>query len=285
MFPALAFVSPWLLLALASLPLIYWLLRTVPPRPKQIEFPPTRILVDIENKEKTPAKTPWWLLLIRLLAAALVIFALAEPILNPNREVVLDGKGPVAIIVDNGWASGSKWADRAGLAQRLIDEAEQQNRAIAIIGTAAATKAPVARIEAPADARATLAALAPMPFAPDRKSAMAALTARSPAASSVHSRPDPANAMKKKTSVSITEATSEPISGAFHQEARRQRLNTAMSSTCATMKAQPEASAMRHGASASETATATAKPIQATRRASAGPAPRLTRSVTRKTSG
>lgn len=177
MFPALAFVSPWLLLALASLPLIYWLLRTVPPRPKQIEFPPTRILVDIENKEKTPAKTPWWLLLIRLLAAALVIFALAEPILNPSREVVLDGKGPVAIIVDNGWASGSKWADRAGLAQRLIDEAEQQNRAIAVIGTAAATKAPVARIEAPADARATLAALAPMPFAPDRKSAMAALTA------------------------------------------------------------------------------------------------------------
>ena len=41
-----------------ALPLIYWLLRTVPPRPRQIAFPPTRILVGLENKEKTPAKTP-----------------------------------------------------------------------------------------------------------------------------------------------------------------------------------------------------------------------------------
>ena len=83
---ALAFLNPWLLTALAALPLIYWLLRTVPPRPRQIEFPPTRILVGMENKEKTPAKTPWWLLLIRLLAAALVIFALAEPVLNPQAQ-------------------------------------------------------------------------------------------------------------------------------------------------------------------------------------------------------
>ena len=49
-------------------------------------FPPTRILVGIENREKTPAQTPWWLTLIRMLAAALVILALAEPVLNPNRE-------------------------------------------------------------------------------------------------------------------------------------------------------------------------------------------------------
>ena len=53
---ALAFLNPWLLTALASLPLIYWLLRTVPPRPKQVAFPATRILVGLENDEKTPAK-------------------------------------------------------------------------------------------------------------------------------------------------------------------------------------------------------------------------------------
>ena len=82
---ALSFLSPWLLTGLVALPIIYWLLRTVPPRPKQIAFPPTRILVGLENREKTPDKTPWWLMLIRLLAAALIIFALAEPILNPNK--------------------------------------------------------------------------------------------------------------------------------------------------------------------------------------------------------
>ena len=55
---ALAFLSPWLLGALVALPVIYWLLRTVPPRPRQIAFPPTRILIGLENKDKTPAKTP-----------------------------------------------------------------------------------------------------------------------------------------------------------------------------------------------------------------------------------
>ena len=86
----IAFLSPWLLAGLLALPVIWWLLRTVPPRPRRIEFPPTRILVGIENREKTPAKTPWWLTLIRMLAAALVILALAEPVLNPNRETALD---------------------------------------------------------------------------------------------------------------------------------------------------------------------------------------------------
>ena len=88
-FGALAFLNPWLLSALLTLPVIYWLLRAVPPRPAQVEFPPTRILVGLENDEKTAEKTPWWLTLIRLLAATFVILALAEPVLNPSQEAAL----------------------------------------------------------------------------------------------------------------------------------------------------------------------------------------------------
>src|SRR5262245_60130406 len=127
---ALAFLSPWLLVGLAALPIIYWLLRTVPPRPRQVEFPATRILVGLENREKTPAKTPWWLMLIRMLAAALVIFALAEPVLNPDRQTALGGTGPVVIVVDNGWASASRWALRTRMVDRLIAEAEAQSRPV-----------------------------------------------------------------------------------------------------------------------------------------------------------
>lgn len=176
-FGALAFLNPWLLAALASLPLIYWLLRTVPPRPKQVEFPPTRILVGIDNREKTPAKTPWWLLLIRLLAAALVIMALAEPILNPSQSQALKGTGPVVIAIDNGWASGPRWGEHMAMVERLIGEAEAANRAVVIVDTAHAAKAPTVKIEAPGDARSTVAALQPQPFAPDRKAALAALEA------------------------------------------------------------------------------------------------------------
>ena len=173
----LAFLSPWLLGALVALPLIYWLLRAVPPRPSQIEFPPTRILVGLENEEKTVEKTPWWLTLIRLLAAALVIFALADPILNPSREAAIKREGPLVVLVDNGWAAASRWTERARMIERLIGEAEGAGRAVMIVGTAPAAKAVSAKLESPADARAAASALAPQPYAPDRAGAVASLEA------------------------------------------------------------------------------------------------------------
>lgn len=174
-FGALAFLNPWLLAALVTLPIIYWLLRTVPPSPRQVTFPPTRILVGLENQEKTPAASPWWLTLLRLLAAALLIFALAEPVLNPSREAALAGTGPVAIVVDNGWASASRWDGRARMIDRVIAEAEGQSRPVVIVPTASTAKTFAARVEAPAEARSTAAALVPQPFAPDRLGAAAAL--------------------------------------------------------------------------------------------------------------
>ena len=174
-FGALAFLNPWLLGALATLPIIYWLLRTVPPRPRQVTFPPTRILVGLENEEKTPAKSPWWLTLIRLAAATLIILALAEPVLNPSREAALDGNGPVAILVDNGWASAAHWGERQRMIDRVIAEAESHNRPVVVVPTASAAKTVTARIEAPTDARSTAAALEPQPFAPDRLAAVKAL--------------------------------------------------------------------------------------------------------------
>jgi hypothetical protein len=177
MLSALAFLNPWLLAALATLPVIYWLLRAVPPRPARVEFPPTRILVGLENEEKTADKSPWWLTLIRLLAAALVIGALAEPVLNPNKETGLKGTGPVVIVADNGWAAASHWPERAKMIDRFIAEAQAQGRPVVVLGTAAATKNPAPKVEAPADARTTAAGLVPQPFAPDRAQAVTALEA------------------------------------------------------------------------------------------------------------
>ncbi|MEW5963151.1 MAG: DUF4159 domain-containing protein [Pseudomonadota bacterium] len=174
---ALAFLNPWLLAALATLPLIYWLLRTVPPRPKQVAFPPTRILVGIENRDKEPAKTPWWLMLIRLVAAALVIFALAEPVLNPERERALAGTGPVALVVDNGWTAASRWSERRLMMERVVAHAEAEGRPVVVIATAPAARTVSARLEAPSAARNSAAAIEPQPFAPDRAAALSSLRA------------------------------------------------------------------------------------------------------------
>jgi len=176
-FGPIAFLSPWLLAGLLALPVIWWLLRTIPPRPRRIAFPPTRILVGIENRQKTPAKTPWWLTLLRMVAAALLILALAEPVLNPNREAALSGSGPVVLVVDNGWAAAAHWSQRTFMIERLIADAEAQSRPVMIVPTANATKAPSLKVEAPAAARSTAAAVQPQPFAPDRLAAARAIAA------------------------------------------------------------------------------------------------------------
>lgn len=179
----LAFLNPWLLAALITLPAIYWLLRAVPPRPEQVEFPPTRILVGLANDEKTADKTPWWLTLIRLLAAAFVIFALADPVLNPQKDAALKGDGPLAIVADNGWASASRWPERAAMMARLVAEAESAGRGVIVVATAANAISQTLKIESPADARSTIAALNPQPFAPDRSAAGEALATALNAAS------------------------------------------------------------------------------------------------------
>ena len=85
----LAFATPWLLAALAGLPLLWWLLRAVPPAPRLVPFPAIRLLFGLDPTEETPHRTPWWLLLLRLILAALVILALARPLLNPDRKSVV----------------------------------------------------------------------------------------------------------------------------------------------------------------------------------------------------
>ena len=116
----LAFASPWLLLGLTALPAIWWLLRVSPPLPKRVRFPAIRLLVGLVREEETPAHTPLWLLLLRLAIAALVIFALAEPVWNPAPRIA--GTGPLLIVTDNGWAAASHWNERRAAMESSDDE-------------------------------------------------------------------------------------------------------------------------------------------------------------------
>ena len=76
--------NPWLLAALITLPALWWLLRVIPPAPKLVRFPAVRFLLGLEPEEETSARTPPWLLILRLVLATLLILALAGPVLNPR---------------------------------------------------------------------------------------------------------------------------------------------------------------------------------------------------------
>ena len=172
----LAFASPWLLLALLALPLIWWLLRVTPPAPRFVRFPAIRLLFNIQQKEETPARTPLWLLILRMVLATLIILAVAHPLLNPAAE--FRGSGPVVLAVDNDWTSGHRWSARRQLMLDLIDQAEREERGVFVLPTAASA-APIAapRLLRPADARDAVQALQPQPWPADHDASLKALEA------------------------------------------------------------------------------------------------------------
>ena len=174
----IGFVLPWLLLALPALPAIWWLLRVTPPAPKQQAFPPVRLLRDLPAPEETPARTPWWLLLLRLVAAALIVLGLARPVWGPG--LAARGEGPLLLVIDDGWAAAADWPQRAAAAQAALEGAIREGRRAALLTTAAPDNAEPIRPGAlmPAEElRPRLAALRPKPWAPDRAAALAGLAA------------------------------------------------------------------------------------------------------------
>ena len=107
---ALSFTSPLILIALGALPLIWLLLRATPPSPKRENFPAFIILRQLKTAEETPDRTPWWLLLMRLLLAALIILALAGPVLNAPSPGVQTG--PMLVVIDDSWTAAQHWRTR-----------------------------------------------------------------------------------------------------------------------------------------------------------------------------
>jgi len=170
------FIAPWVLVALAALPLLWWLLRVTPPSPRTETFPAVRLLLGLTAVAETPARTPWWLLLLRVAAAGLLIVGLARPVLDAGTS--LPGTGPVLLVIDDGWASAGDWTRRMAAADSALDRAERAGRPAALLATAEQdTGAPPAATAAmPAgDLRARLAALRPKPWGIDRAAAAAAL--------------------------------------------------------------------------------------------------------------
>ncbi|MGI8396970.1 DUF4159 domain-containing protein [Agrobacterium deltaense] len=167
------FTSPYILLGLLALPAIWWLLRLTPPRPKAEVFPPLKILATVLKREETPSKSPWWLTLLRMALAAAVIFALADPVVNPRNNSIA-GSGPLVLLVDNSWAAAPDWERRVATAQALIGDAERADRPVSISFTADAEHDAVPGTTAVALEK--LAAAKPKPLVPDRVRTAEAIT-------------------------------------------------------------------------------------------------------------
>ncbi|QDZ02084.1 DUF4159 domain-containing protein [Nitratireductor mangrovi] len=164
----LAFAQPLVLLGLLALPVIWWLLRLTPPKPQSEIFPPLRILARVLKKEETPYKSPWWLTLLRLVMAALIILALAEPVFRPREKLETGGEA-LALVIDNGWASATDWDLRVATAERLIADAAESGAPVILAMTAEKPNAEIGPFDAE-QARDRLHAAGPRPVPVDRAS-------------------------------------------------------------------------------------------------------------------
>ncbi|EJF89212.1 DUF4159 domain-containing protein [Bartonella tamiae] len=162
----MAFGAPFLLLGLLILPAIWWLSRITPPPPQTEIFPPLRLLLKVTGRHTTPSQIPWWLLLLRLIMAALVIIALANPIYRP-KAIEINNNHPLALIIDNSWASNHDWQNLIKEATILIDQAIRAQQLVYLATTADGSNQDMRPLSGEA-IKNRLLTLKPQPIAPNR---------------------------------------------------------------------------------------------------------------------
>ncbi|HEY2243638.1 MAG TPA: DUF4159 domain-containing protein [Xanthobacteraceae bacterium] len=170
---SLGFTEPLVLTGLITLPALWWLLRLIPPRPRRIDFPPTRLLFAIAPKEETPARTPWWLTLLRLALAATIIIAAAGPLWHPPLAATKT-RAPLVILFDDGWTAASAWEARLRTADDIAMRAADDRRAVALLPLSQGPHD--ISLETADSARVRLQQIKPVPYRVDRAEALPSLS-------------------------------------------------------------------------------------------------------------
>lgn len=160
----IGFTAPWLLLALGALPILWLLLRAVPPAPIKRRFPGVALLLGLKDDETVSDRTPWWLLLLRMLAVAAIIIGLSGPVLNPETEQT-EGSGPLLFILDGSWAGATRWPQQQEAIEAQLTRASRLGRTVGFL-TLTQPQPPVFQS---ADVwRSRLTGFAPAPWQPSQ---------------------------------------------------------------------------------------------------------------------
>ncbi len=161
----IGFAAPALLLGLLALPILWLLLRAVPPAPVRRYFPGVALLLGLEDDDNQTDRTPWWLLLLRMLAVAAAIIGFAGPVLNPETEA--DGDGPLLMLFDATWADARDWSRRIARVEAALDVAAREGRETAIVALTDLPEDGTLPFRAADAWRSVLPGFEPQPWLPD----------------------------------------------------------------------------------------------------------------------
>lgn len=183
----LVFLNPLILTGLLALPVLWFLLRVFPPLPRMVHLSSAWLLDGLIPEQQTTSKTPWWILLLRTVIAALILLALAQPVINPAESLNL--RGAIRLVMDNGWASAQSWHQQSEAAKQILDRAARDHAETYILTTAPEPGATDPVQHGPmtaAQAQTILRGLKPHPWPGDYRAARL-ISEKSSAKSAIHS--------------------------------------------------------------------------------------------------
>ena len=163
------FAEPLALIGLAALPLIWLLLRALPPPARMIVFPAATLMKGLRDSDSTAKTTPIWLRIARLAAIGAMIAGFAAPVLNPESPLDSSRGRPLLILLDGNWADASDWHFRLEKVGEFLDLAGRAERPAAVVKL---TDLPPNLVFHDADDLAgSLAMIAPSPWEADEAKA------------------------------------------------------------------------------------------------------------------
>jgi hypothetical protein len=178
-FPALPlqFAAPEMLWTLAGLPILWWVLRLLPPEAVRRRFPSLRLWQNLPPVRPQTAFTPLWVLILRGLILCLICIAFAQPQWDQTTAPLDDSDQPVMILMDNCTPARPHFpALQTAARNGLSDLSPTQN--VAVLALCPASGSPVISggLLSPAAAGDVIAALKPQATdAPDTANVVSAM--------------------------------------------------------------------------------------------------------------
>ena len=124
----ISFANIYALFGLITLPLIFFIMKFYPPKPKKIKFSSFFILKKIVKNDTAKTKFPLWLLVFRILLCFFIVLFFSKPFLK-----ISDQKNKYknfVIIADNGWSISSNLKNYKNIIKEISLEAEKSNKEI-----------------------------------------------------------------------------------------------------------------------------------------------------------
>ena len=126
----IGFSNIYALFGLMIAPLIWIIVKSFPPIPKNYNFSSLYLLQNINYNSSKNDKTPLWLLIFRLFFFILIVLFFSKPHIKNSESLNTKKFDKYVIIADIGWSMANDWIKFKKIVSNISKEAERNNKNI-----------------------------------------------------------------------------------------------------------------------------------------------------------